>query len=169
MHLRALVVATVRAQGDATGGSDDLGWTAVLAMGALFAVIGMVSFFVARESALRRWNQRLAHAREEARSVLDDLVPGVTDRTSIPAVAAEQWTAASARLDELETGLHMLGRYAPNTNRAAVTLRIGTAASALRTAVDSDVALRAQGADAAALAESLANVQRACDQLAAAL
>lgn len=152
-------------------GDDSLGLPVLLGLAALFALMGIVSWFIMRRSYRRRWDRDLAVEREQASWVLSPLVPTITSRSAAPSLVAEQWATASPTLDQLERNLATLAAGRPDASRGARAQRLADAVHEVRVALAADVLLRESGAslDPSALAASQAAVQRARDNLAGAL
>lgn len=174
--------------------ADDRGagippWIPLVAVGGL--VLGAI-LLLARRSRTRRWDDTLGVEQDQARWVLDELMPAMTNPATPPAALAAYWAQAQPTLDELGSGLAALLADAPDPGRGAAAQTLAGAVGEVRQAVSADVTLRtaAGGApgpigpsdetvvvgaaaagpvDPAALAASAARVASARDRLAAAL
>ncbi len=152
--------------------SDDSGslWWVWLLLAA--AVAGGIGWFILA-SRRRRWDAAFANELEEARWVIDTLVPSVTDRTVPAEEIAQRWRGDQPRLDDLQAQLATLAATASGTQRSDRAARVSGAAATLRQDLASDVALRTgretPAVSDADLLESRGAVQTGSDTLLAAI
>jgi hypothetical protein len=137
------------------------------------AIVAGIWWFLAARSRRRRWDAQLEVERAQARWVVDELLPTMTDAATAPSALAVHWAGAQATLDQLERGLAALVADPPDAGRLDSARAIAAATGEVRRAVTADLALRAGStgipADPAAVAASAVVVQAARDRLAGAI
>jgi hypothetical protein len=130
--------------------SDSLWWPWVLL---IVVVAGGIGWFVFAAARHRKWDAAFALALQDARSVVDTLVPSLLDRSVSGEVLVERWRGSQRPLDELQTQLTGLAGTAAGAQRSDRIARVSGAAAGLRQALASDVTLRS-GIDVTTVAEA---------------
>lgn len=134
---------------------------------------GGIWWFITARSRRRRWDESLAAEQDQARWLLDTLVPTMVNPTAAASALSVHWDSAQPTLDKVEAGLADLTAAPPDEARGATAQELAECVAQLRRAMAVDLALRAGTspipADAESLGVSAATVQVARDRLAAAL
>jgi hypothetical protein len=133
----------------------------------LLVVGGLVAWWVVgsrRRNAVAAWETDYDTQAETARWVDSRFV---TDLVSQPTAAQQSqvWTTGRPRLVEADAALDALARNAPDPEHRAKATALRDALAGLRSAIDSDVAMAAPGADPDAMRASRAAVEQARSKL----
>jgi hypothetical protein len=100
------------------------------------------ALLLASRSRRKKWDDDFAVEQTQARWVLSELLPAMTNPTTPPDALAAHWAGAQQTLDQLQAGLTDLLGDAPDSARAERVQGLSAAVADVRQTVSSDVALR---------------------------